>query len=141
MNILDIYPIGSIVEFTSNTNPNEVFGGNWELDLTNSILVGQNAATFSGALSSTVGSNTATAGYPAHTHSNSCRGIVATTGDGGSWGSFTVTGSTIKKIPNTSNRVYEYYGAGTYTASTVGSNATHENRMLSLCVYRWIRTA
>lgn len=32
-------------------------------------------------------------------------------------------------------------GGGTFTASTIGGGGTHENRMLSLQVCRWIRTA
>lgn len=141
MDVLDIYPIGSIVEFISSIDPNVLYGGTWTLDTSNTILVGQDNNTFSGSLNTYLGSDTATAGYPAHTHQNSCRGIVPGTGDGGSRGSFTVTGSTVKKIPNTTNRVYEWYGEGTFTASTIGGGGTHENRMLSLGVYRWIRTA
>lgn len=142
MDILDIYPIGSIVEFVSNIDPNVLYGGTWVQDTSNTILVCQNTATFSGSLNTYIGSDTATAGYPAHIHRNSCRGIVAGTATGtGEWGSFHVTGSTVKNIPNTNNRVYEYYGEGRYTASTIGGGASHENRMRSLGVYRWIRTA
>lgn len=139
MNVLDFYPVGSIIELLSNEDPNNKIGGEWTLDTSNSILVGQDNNYFSGNINSIVGSDTATAGYPSHTHDNSCRGIVATTGAGGSWGSFTANGSTIQKIHN-GTRYYEYYGPARFTASNVGGGGTHENRMKCLQVLRWVRT-
>ena len=134
---LVFYPIGSIVEYLGSANPNTAIGGTWTQDTTQSILVGQDNAYFSGALGTTVGSASATAGYPNHDHTSQCRGIAATTGAGGSWGDFHASGSTVKRIPNTNNRVFEYYGEGTFTAN----GSAHENRMRSLNVIRWIRTA
>lgn len=141
MNILDLFPIGSIVEFVNDTDPNVVYGGTWSKDTSESVLVCQNNATFSGALGTFVGDNVATAGYPAHSHATTCRGIVSTTGAGGSWGTFNANGTLQKKIPNGGSNHPEYYGAGTFTASTIGGGGTHENRMRSLQVCRWIRTA
>ena len=141
MELLDVYPVGSIIELISTENPNTFLGGTWQQDATSTILVGQDSSTFSGALKSTLGSANATAGYPAHNHKCNARGMVWTTAAGGSTFQFTATGSTIKNIPNTTNRVYEYYGSGTFTATSIGGNGTHENRMRSLLVHRWIRTA
>lgn len=141
MDILDLFPIGTIVEFVNDTDPNVVYGGTWEKDNSESILVCQNNATFSGALGTFVGNNTATAGYPAHSHATTCRGIVATTGTGGTWGAFNANGTLQKKIPNGGTNHPEYYGGGGFTASNIGGGGSHENRMRSLQVRRWIRVS
>lgn len=138
MSILtDIYPIGSIIELYGSLDPNDFLDGLWYKDSSETILVGQDNNTFSSNLGTIIGADTATAGYPTHIHQNACRGIT-TTGNGGGL-DFASTGDTVKIINNGSNRVYEYYGPGRYTASTVGGGGTHENRMRSLQVCRWIK--
>ena len=46
MDILDLFPIGSIVEFVNDTDPNVVYGGTWSKDTSESVLVCQNNTTF-----------------------------------------------------------------------------------------------
>lgn len=137
MNVLDLYPVGSIIELVSTNDPNNSIGGTWTLDDSNSILVGKDSDYFSGTTGSTVGSDTATCGYPLHNHTNTCRGICTISSS--SYGNFTAS-STVKKIAN-GGRCYEYYGPATFTTNSQGSGNSHENRMKSLQVMRWIRTA
>lgn len=130
-NIDLIRPIGSIFETIDiNFDPNIEWGGTWIIDTTESVLVSQSTANiFSANINSIVGSNTAIANLPSHSHTaNAAIPVYGSTQlfqartyqGGGSWG---------------------LYGNGTWTAVSTGSSQPHENRMRSMYVIRWIRTA
>lgn len=123
-----IHPIGSIYEtLDTSFNPNESWGGSWSADNTESVLVSQNSNDlFSASLGTIVGANTAITNLPNHTHSTS----AAVEANGSvSWFSFNAAGD------------YAGYGPGSWTAAAVGGGGSHENRMRSKYVVRWIRYA
>lgn len=126
-----IHPVGSIYETLDNTfNPNEMWGGSWTVDTTESVLVSQNTTDlFSASLGTVVGSNTAVTNLPNHTHSTS----AATVGGGTkSWFSFSVVSP---------KSTWGVYGNGSWTAVSTGGGGSHENRMRSKYVVRWIRVS
>ena len=123
-----IHPVGSIYEtLDTSFNPNESWGGSWSADNTESVLVSQNSNDlFSASLGTIVGANTAITNLPNHTHSTS----AAVEANGSvSWFSFNAAGD------------WGGYGPGTWTAAAVGGGGSHENRMRSKYVVRWIRYA
>lgn len=125
-----IHPIGSIYETLDNTfNPNEIWGGSWYADDTESVLVSQNSTDlFSASLGSIVGDNTAITNLPNHTHQTS----ASTVSNTNAWFSF-------RGVSKDSTR--GAYGPGSWTAAAVGGGGSHENRMRSKYVIRWIRVA
>lgn len=126
-----IHPVGSIYETLDNTfNPNEMWGGSWTVDTTESVLVSQNSTDlFSADLGTVVGANTAVTNLPNHTHSTSASTMGAGTV---SWFKFSTTAAGSTRGGN---------GNGSWTAAAVGGGGSHENRMRSKYVVRWIRVA
>jgi len=123
-----LHPVGEIYQ-TVNTgfNPNNTWGGTWTADNTESVLVSQQTGNlFSAALGNVVGANTAVTNLPNHTHNAS-----AAVEENGSttWFTFNVAGTN------------GCYGAGTWSAAAKGGGGSHENRMRSKYVIRWVRTA
>ena len=126
-----IHPIGSIYETLDTTfNPNESWGGSWSADDTESVLVSQNSNDlFSATLGSIIGANTAITNLPNHTHQSS----AATVGGGSqSWVSYQTVAA---------KQSWGVWGDGSWTATSVGGGGSHENRMRSKYVVRWIRVA
>lgn len=126
-----IHPVGTIYETLDNTfNPNEIWGGSWTVDTTESVLVSQNTTDlFSADLGTIVGSNTAITNLPVHTHQSS----AATVGGGSkSWVSYSTVAA---------KSTWGVWGDGSWTAAAVGGGGSHENRMRSKYVVRWIRVA
>lgn len=137
------HPIGSIFETVDdNFDPNISWGGVWNLDDSNAVIVSQNTANmyFSGAVSSITGSDTVTLAInqiPNHTHTGTIRAILST-----STAVYDCTrGSVFQKINNSNRGVYEYYGGGTWYTNFVGDGNAHENRMKFTTVHRWVRVA
>lgn len=124
-----IHPIGSIYEtLDTSFNPNVSWGGTWSHDNSGAVLVSRQTGTiFDSSGGSVVGSDTAVADLPSHTHtadasapnngSTTLFNIRGGGGDPGGWGN------------------------GTWTLASKGSGTAHENRMRSKYVQRWIRTA
>ena len=140
---LDIFhPIGTVFETESTSfDPNEDWGGTWELDNTSTVFVSQKLSSpyFSGDMRSTAGSDTVTLNsnqIPAHTHTATIRALIST----GSTTYDCSRGSVFYKV-NNGSRVWEYYGAGKWYTNSVGGGGGHENRMKFNTVRRWIRTA
>ena len=142
-----LYPIGSIYQSTTSTNPGTLFGGTWsQTGLAGRMLVGANSTYTAG---STGGASTVTltanqSGTPAYT----------TTTDG----SHTHTAMTLKLYKNAvvagSNRSH-FDKNGTHSSSTrtsssdgyhghwvsaVNATTAHENMPPYLVVYMWTRT-
>lgn len=123
-----IHPLNSVYEtLDANFDPNVSWGGTWTRDSTGSVLVSkQTGNLFDVVLGTVVGSDTAVANLPNHTHtanasapndgSSTLFNIRGGGGDPGGW------------------------GAGKWTTTSKGSGSAHENRMRSKYVIRWIRT-
>ena len=85
-------------------------------------------AAGSASLGSIVGDNTAITNLPNHTHQTS----ASTVSNTNAWFSF-------RGVSPGSTR--GAYGPGSWTAASVGGGGSHENRMRSKYVVRWIRVA
>lgn len=128
-----IHPVGSILEtLDSSFDPAVTWGGTWSLDTSESVLVSKSETTsdlFNTTVNTTVGANTAVANLPNHTHTAS---DVATPAQG------TTQLYTMKDY---SWDNWGGFGPATWNTSSKGSGEAHENRMRSMYVLRWIRTA
>ena len=128
-----VHPVGSIFETLDSTfNPGTAWGGTWSLDTSESVLVSKSELTsdlFNTTVNTTVGSNTAVANLPNHTHTAS---NVATPGQG-------TTQLYTMRDYNWDN--WGGFGPATWNTDSKGSGSAHENRMRSMYVLRWIRTA
>lgn len=128
-----IHPVGSIFETLDSTfDPAYSWGGTWSLDTSESVLVSKSELAsdlFNTTVNTTVGSNTAVANLPNHTHSADA--AVPIDGSTNLFNARTYAGS----------GTWGIYGNGTWTAVNKGSGSAHENRMRSMYVLRWIRTA
>lgn len=124
-----IHPIGSIYEtLDTSFNPNTAWGGTWSNDNSGAVLVSrQSGNLFDVAAGTVVGSDTAKANLPSHTHKAN-----ASAPNNGSTTWFNIRGGG----GNPGG-----WGNGTWTLASKGSGTAHENRMRSMYVMRWIRTA
>ena len=148
-----LYPVGSILTTTTNTNPSDYLGGNWEAFGEGRTLVG-------------VGSN----GVTNYTSSNAIGGvdnIAAHTHGGGGVQNGTLAAAIGSTAANVNELGFQHYdppygvaalGNATYsiTGSMAGSNRSfshftriagntasgggHDNRMSYITVYFWKRT-
>lgn len=118
-----IYPVGIIVEFSNDTNPNDyMLGQKWVIYGAGKTTVCQDSGTFK-ELGGTVGEEThvlSVAELPNHYHSTDHTYIP--NGSSGAWG--------INYISNAGDK--EAVGA-------VGENKPHNNIQPSIVVVRWTR--
>lgn len=125
-----IHPVGSVYEtFDKDFDPNVTWGGTWSRDTTGSVLVSSGAySIFEVPLGTVVGSDTAVSNVPQHSHTTECCLVNQGSSNlpSGMWGVST-------SVPSEGN--------GTWTTTSKGSGQAHENRMRSIYVIRWIRTA
>ena len=152
--ILDlVYPVGILVEFAANTDPNSIMlGQKWELYGAGKTTVCQDSGTFK-TLGASVGAETitlTTAQMPAHNHSFS---LTANTAGKHKHGiryqdSFRLGGNAWAN-GNGTNGTNDAYcveaGEHTHTISgtinNAGSGSAHSNIQPSIIVKRWQRTA
>lgn len=132
-----LYPIGSVLTTTTNTNPRSYLGGTWEGfgDGRTLVGVGNNGTTNYAAAQQTGGADSVTltvAQMPSHTHNvygwpnkGSMSGVGVLPYDT-TWGS--VGGNTA-------------FGQDTPIARATGGNGSHENRMSYITVYFWKRVS
>ena len=139
MNIDLIHPVGKVLETSDSTfDPNVRYPGTtWELDDSGTVLVSKtDSGTFSGNLESTLGSETAVANLPAHTHISKVFAVMSskTTYTAGNFVSN--SSSREETLRNDSAKAC---GQGTQNTTEVGSGTAHENRQAFIVVNRWIR--
>ena len=164
-----VFPVGAIIEFINDTDPNELYPGTtWVKMDAGLVLVSagtytENGTTYTYNLGDKGGEakhKSTIEEMVAHTHNgdtstanltgtwscsgnqgisnspdNSFRGIIS----GSDWSGNTHSGSNSNSTPKniTINATHSH----TFTTSSVGGNAPHENRMPYQVVNRWKRTA
>ena len=137
-----VHPVGSIYEtLDASFDPNVTWGGTWSNDTSGTILVSRlaNDSSFGGSTGTIVGSDTASAAWPTHSHDAACTALLPTSGTSNY--SFTSSGVYHAPLNNDAGSFYEYYGNGTWYTNYKGGGQTHDNRMKYKTVKRWIRTA
>lgn len=139
MNIDLIHPVGKVLETSDSTfDPNVRYPGTtWELDDSGTVLVSKaDSGTFSGNVESTLGSETAVANLPAHSHISKVFAVMSskTTYTAGNFVSN--SSSREETLRNDSSKAC---GQGTQNTTEVGSGTAHENRQAFIVVNRWIR--
>lgn len=157
MEILDLFPIGHVIETVDvSFDPNVSIGGTWELNHDSGsngnayIMVSkdENDTDFN-SVGKTGGASTvsiSTDNYPAHRHD--CRGGFMLAGNksaGATWGSLTVNASWNLWSGYVNNYSFapDGYGKGTITFPNQAnaSGSAHNNMCAYRVVNRWIRTA
>lgn len=125
-----VYPIGSIYMSISNTNPSNLFGGEWE-QIKDRFLLASGSTYTAGTTGGAANVTLTEAQMPKHAHKDIyvdgtkmswCAGKVAS---GANYG-------VISNIVSTGNGIY---------VGNAGSGEPHENMPPYLAVYMWKRTA
>lgn len=127
--LMDImYPIGMIVEFDRNVNPNIAIGGTWERFGDGRVTVGMDTAqTEFQTINKVGGAKTHTLTIneiPSHTHLMK-------------YGSANITSGSIATTPVTAT----YNTTGTTPTNEVGGGVAHNNLQPYIVVIRWVRIA
>lgn len=154
--LLRVYPVGSIYMSINSTNPNNLFGGNWESLASGRMLIGQSGA-YPNATEGGESAHVLTkAEIPSHSHSGTTaiknlEGKFSSTINM-SRGYYNGTG-----IVNLYSAGTSYIGGGgadsnwlrnyeidashnhTFTTSNTGDNEAHNNMPPYLAVYMWKR--
>ena len=130
-NRLRKYPIGMIVAFDTDIDPNELFGGTWERikgRFIYSIDDGETAGVTGGEKTHTL----TTDEMPSHVHApNQWVQVVSPNGNTG----------TIGQTGNKTGPYRDFVSAQNYNSSVVGGGQAHNNMPPYYGAYVWRRTA
>ena len=140
-----IYPVGAIYMSVNSTNPSTIFGGTWE-QIKDKFLLSSGDTYSAGATGGEATHTLTTDEMPSHNHTGTTDGggghshsIPSTyyAYMNGSGGSFTGGSGD----PYGANTGYENNHTHTFTTSSNGNGAAHNNMPPYLVVYVWKRTA
>ena len=131
-----IYPIGSIYMSINETNPSELFGGEWE-QIKDKFLLSAgdtyNAGTEGGEATHTLTENE----MPSHTHTQN-----AHTHTIGSLKRYDTSGNGAAAVGDGYGNIQNYKtGSTTATNQNTGGSQSHNNMPPYLAVYCWVRIA
>ena len=115
-----IYPVGSIYMSVKNSNPQTLFGGEWE-QLKDRFLLGTGDTYSNGATGGAATHKLTINEMPKHTHQVRCIGLTAQDGN-------------VVSVPSIAEPTYQ-----APTGETGGDKA-HNNMPPYLTVYMWKRT-
>ena len=135
MNLIDkVFPIGMILSFDTDINPNELYGGTWER-IKGAVIWGIDDGETAGA----------TGGNKSHSHTlgDAFAEFYAHSGNGGGFSYAEVSG--VKRWNTThnvaGNNAIENVVAATYGTVIGGATDTESNMMPYYGAYVWRRTA
>ena len=132
MNLIDkVFPIGMILSFDTDINPNELYGGTWER-IKGAFIWGIDDGETAGVTGGEKTHTLTTDEMPSHVHApNQWVQVVSPGGNTG----------TIGQTGNKTGPYKDFVSAQNYNSSAVGGGQAHNNMPPYYGAYVWRRTA
>lgn len=140
----NIYPVGSIYMSVNDTNPSELFGGEWE-QIEDKFLLACGTNHINGTIGGTETVSLTEQEMPRHTHiQNQHRHELNRPFSDNSGGSASAYVQTSNRVTSTKYTTYttatNQYTGGTNTTQAKQNGKAHNNMPPYLAVYVWVRT-